>query len=269
MVFVTQTATKVFVDVETAVEFFRKIRIHNEVMVTDEKQLAGCIDHTLLAPTATREQIKQLCEEAKTYGFHAVSVNGRWVALAAELLAGSKVAVDGVVSLPLGADSTKIKVAQAQDAIFAGADEIDMVADLASIIEGDTAYLLNQLHAVLKVCRSMRPPVILKVIIESAALTRDQKIFACRIAQQAGVDFIKTSTGLHPAGGATVEDIKLMKETAPNCRIKAAGGIRTAKQTLEMLEAGAERIGTSSSVQIINEFRAGRLNDDTNSRQNG
>jgi deoxyribose-phosphate aldolase len=234
-----------------------------------DKELAQYIDHTLLTATATREQIKQLCEEAKTCGFAAVSINPRWVALAAELLAGSKVAVDGVVSLPLGADSTKIKVAQAQDAIFAGADEIDMVADLASIIEGDTAYLLSQLHSVLKVCRSMRPPVLLKVIIESAALTSEQKIFACRIAQQAGVDFIKTSTGLHPAGGATVEDVRLMKETAPKCRIKAAGGIRTVKQVLEMLEAGAERIGTSSGVRIINEFRAGGLNDDTNSRQNG
>ena len=233
-----------------------------------EKELAASIDHTLLTPMATREQVKQLCEEARIYGFHTVCVNGRWVALAAELLAGSKVAVDGVVSLPLGADSTKIKVAQAQDAIFAGADEIDMVADLASIIESDTVYLLSQLQAVLKVCRSMRPKVLLKVIIESAALTRDQKIFACRIAEQAGVDFIKTSTGLHPAGGATVEDIKLMKETAPNCKIKAAGGIRTAGQALEMIEAGAERIGTSSSVQIINEFRAERLNDNGNGRQN-
>jgi len=234
-----------------------------------EKKLAASIDHTLLTPTATKENIKQSCEEARIYGFHTVCVNGRWVALAAELLAGSKVAVGGVVSLPLGADTTKIKVAQAQDAIFAGADEIDMVADLASIIESDTVYLLSQLQAVLKVCRSMRPKVLLKVIIESAALTRDQKIFACRIAEQAGVDFIKTSTGLHPAGGATVEDIKLMKETAPNCRIKAAGGIRTAGQALEMIEAGAERIGTSSSVQIINEFRAERLNDNGNGRQNG
>lgn len=102
-----------------------------------------------------------------------------------------------------------------------------------------------------------------------AAATREQKVFACRIAQEACVDFIKTSTGLHPAGGATVEDIVLMKETAPNCRIKAAGGIKTVKQVLEMLEVGAERIGDSSSVQIINEFRAERLNDDTNSRQNG
>jgi deoxyribose-phosphate aldolase len=232
-----------------------------------DKELARYIDHTLISATATREQVKQLCQEAKDYGFHTVSVNGRWVALAAEMLAGSKVAVGGVVGLPLGADTTKIKVAQAKEVIFAGADEIDMVADIAAIIEGDSSYLLNQLQAVLKVCRSMRPIVLLKVIIESAALTREQKIFACQIAEQAGVDFIKTSTGLHPAGGATVEDIKLMKETAPNCKIKAAGGIRTAKRALEMLQAGAERIGTSSGVQIIEQLRAGRLNDDGNSHQ--
>jgi deoxyribose-phosphate aldolase len=229
--------------------------------VTDitEKQLADCIDHTLLSATTTGQQIRQLCEEAKIYGFCAISVNPRWVALAAELLAGSKVAVGGVVSLPLGADSTKIKVAQAEDCIFAGADEIDMVADLAAIIEGDSTYLSHQLRAVLKVCRSMRPTVVLKVIIESAALNREQKIFACRIADKCGVDFVKTSTGMNPAGGAAIEDVKLMKEAAPNCKIKAAGGIRTAKQALEMLEAGADRIGTSSGVQIINEFRAGQL----------
>jgi len=223
-----------------------------------ENELAGCIDHTLLDATATREQIEQQCRDAKTYGFHTVCVNGRWVALVAELLAGSKVAVGGVVSLPLGADTTKIKVAQAKEAIFAGADEIDMVADLASIIEGDSNYLVSQLASVLKVCRSMRPAVVLKVIIESAALNDEQKIFACRIAQGVGVDFIKTSTGLHPAGGATIEDIKLMKETAPGCKIKAAGGIRTAKQVLEMLDAGAQRIGTSSGVQIMTEFKAGK-----------
>ena len=224
----------------------------------EEKQLAGYIDHTLLEATATKEQIKQLCQEAKTYGFHTVCVNGRWVNLAAELLAGSKVSVGGVVSLPLGADSTKIKVLQAKEAVFAGADEIDMVADLAAIIEGDSKYLSSQLRSVLKVCRSMRPPVVLKVIIESAALSNEQKIFACRIADEAGVDFIKTSTGLHPAGGATVEDIKLMKETAPNCKIKAAGGIRNLEQALEMLDAGALRIGTSSSVQIMKELNAGQ-----------
>ena len=223
--------------------------------IREEKQLADCIDHTLLAATATSEQIKQLCEEAKSYGFYAVSVNPRWVAPAAEELHGSKVKVGGVVSLPLGADSTKIKAAATKDAILAGADEIDMVADLAAIIEGDSRYLFGQLQAVLKVCRSMRPAVALKAIIESAALSREQKIFACRIAQEAGVDFIKTSTGMNPAGGASIEDIKLIKETAPNCKIKAAGGIKTAKQALEMLEAGADRIGTSSSVQIINEFK--------------
>ena len=168
--------------------------------IRDEKGLAGCIDHTLLSATATSEQIRQLCEEAKTYGFHAVSVNSRWVALAAEELQGSKVAVGGVVSLPLGADSTKIKVAQAKEAIFAGADEIDMVADLAAIIEGDSKYLSNQLNAMLKVCRSMRPPVLLKVIIESAALSPEQIIFASQIADKCGVDFVKTSTGMNPAG---------------------------------------------------------------------
>jgi len=223
-----------------------------------EKELAGSIDHTLLEATATREQIEQLCRDAIDYGFHTVCVNGRWLSLVADLLAGSKVAVGGVVSLPLGADSTKIKAAQAREAIYAGADEIDMVADLAAIVEGDSNYLADQLASVLKVCRSMRPAVVLKVIIESAALTDEQIIFACRIAQGVGVDFIKTSTGLHPAGGATVEDIKLMKETALGCKIKAAGGIKTAKQAIEMLAAGAQRIGTSSGVQIMKEFRAGQ-----------
>ena len=223
-----------------------------------EKELAGSIDHTLLSATATSEQIKQLCREAKSYGFHTVCVNGRWVALAAELLSGSSVAVGGVVSLPLGADSTKIKIEQARAAIFDGADEIDMVADLAAIIEGDARYLSNQLRAVLKVCRSMRPAVILKLIIESAALNEDQKIFVCQIAQAVGVDFIKTSTGLHPAGGATPEDIKLIEEIAPKCKIKAAGGIRTAEQAMDMLAAGAHRIGTSSGVQIMEEFKSER-----------
>lgn len=222
------------------------------------EELAGCIDHTLLEAATTREQIEKVCREAREYGFHTVCVNGRWLPLVAELLSGSKVAVGGVVSLPLGANSTKVKVAEARDAIFAGADEIDMVADLAAIIEGDSRYLLGQLQAVLKVCRSMRPAVLLKVIIESAALSDDQKVFACRIAQQAGVDFVKTSTGLHPAGGATIEDIKLMRESAPGCKIKAAGGIRTAEQAIEMLAAGAQRIGTSAGVRIVEEFRAGQ-----------
>jgi deoxyribose-phosphate aldolase len=228
-----------------------------EQLISD-KELARRIDHTLLDARATKERIEQLCEEAKSYGFHTVCVNGRWLSLAAELLHNTKVKAGGVVSLPLGADTTKIKVAQAKDAVFAGADEIDVVADLAAIIAGDTRYMQNQLQAVLKVCRTMRPAVVFKLIIESAALSREQKIFACQVAQRCGVDFIKTSTGMNPAGGATIEDVRLMKATAPNCKIKAAGGIKTAKQALEMLDAGAERIGTSSGVQIINEFRAGQ-----------
>lgn len=223
------------------------------------KQLAGCIDHTLLSATATSEQIKQLCQEAKNYGFYSVCVNLRWLSFVAEELAGSKVAVCGVVSFPLGADTTKIKVAQAKGSILNGADEIDMVADLAAIIGGNERYLSRQLQAVLDICRSMKPAVVLKVIIESAALTREQKIFACKITEACGVDFVKTSTGMHPAGGATVEDVKLMKESAPHCKIKAAGGIRTAKQALEMLEAGADRIGTSSGIEIINQLKAGQL----------
>jgi len=227
---------------------------NSEHQISD-KQFADCIDHTLLDAMATKEHIEQLCQEAIDLGFHTVCVNPRWVPLVAERLHNTKVKVDSVVSLPLGADTTKIKAAAAKDAIFAGADEIDMVADLAAIIKGDSRYLSNQLQAVLKVCRSMRPAVVLKIIIESAALTLEQKIFTCQIADSCRVDFIKTSTGLHPAGGATVEDVKLIKEAAPSCKVKAAGGIKTAKQALEMLEAGAERIGTSSGVQIINEFR--------------
>jgi len=222
------------------------------VAVTD---LAKYIDHTLLRAEATRADILRVCDEAVAYGFHAVCVNARWLSLVADRLHETPVQVAGVVSLPLGADTTKIKAAQAKDAIYAGADEIDMVADLAAIIEGDGRYLLHQLMSVLRVCRSMRPAVPLKVIIESAALTREQKIFACQIGRQAGVDFLKTSTGMHPAGGATVEDVRLMKETAPQCRIKAAGGIKTAEQALALVNAGADRIGTSAGVAIISELR--------------
>lgn len=216
--------------------------------------LAKHIDHTLVRAEATQAEVVRWCDEAVSHGFHTVCVNGRWLPLVADRLHGTAVQVGGVVSLPLGADTTKIKVAEAEEAIYAGADEIDMVADLAAIIEADARYLLQQLLAVVKACRTMKPPVLLKVIIESAALTHDQKIFACQVAQQVGADFIETGTDLHPAGGATVEDVRLMKEAAPKCRIKAAGGIRTARQAIAMLDAGAERVGTSCGVQIMNEL---------------
>lgn len=222
--------------------------------MTPEK-LAGYIDHTILKAETTSEDIKQTCREAKEYGFRTVFTNGRWVSLVADVLADSKVNVGGVVSLPLGANTTNCKIAQAKELIMLGADEVDMVADLAAIIEGDEKYLRKQFEAIVQVCRSMRPAVTFKVIIESAALTTDQKVFVCRIADKCGVDFVKTSTGLHPAGGATVEDIELMKEFAPNCKVKAAGGIRTLDQALAMIEAGAERLGTSAGIAIIEKYR--------------
>jgi deoxyribose-phosphate aldolase len=218
------------------------------------REIAGYIDHTLLKAEATKVEVLRLCDEAQTHGFHAVCVNGRWLSLVADRLHDTAVKTAGVVSLPLGADTTAIKVAQAREAIRNGADEIDMVADLAAIIEPDESYLSHQLRSVLAVCREMRPPVLMKVIIESAALTHEQKVFACQVAQEAGVDFIKTSTGMHPAGGAAVEDIQLIRETAPRCKVKAAGGIKTAEQALAMLHAGADRIGTSSGVQIVSEL---------------
>ncbi|MFH1616860.1 MAG: deoxyribose-phosphate aldolase [Planctomycetota bacterium] len=225
----------------------------------NEEELASVIDHTILIPTVTGEHIRRHCEEAIKYRFFSVCVNPRWVPLAEEVLRNSGVKVVGVAGFPLGADSTAIKVAQTRELIFAGADEIDMVADLAAIIEGDRQYLSDQLEQVCSLCHSMRPKVVLKVIIEAAALQREQKEFACDVCSSVGVDFVKTSTGLHPAGGASVEDIRLMKTAARQCRIKAAGGIRTAKQALDMLEAGADRIGCSASVQIIEQFRMERM----------
>jgi deoxyribose-phosphate aldolase len=220
-------------------------------------KLAKCIDHTLLEPVATEEQIERLCDEAKEHGFCSVFVHTKWITHAADRLYNSGVKVGSVVSFPHGADSTRIKAAQAKDAVFYGADEIDMVADLSAIIERNSKYLFSQLQAVLRVCRSMKPEVVLKVIIEAPALNLEQKLFACSVCEKAGVDFIKTSTGFHPAGGATIEDVRLIKDAAAKCKVKAAGGIRTAKQAIEFIKAGADRIGTSSAVRIMEEFKVG------------
>jgi len=214
------------------------------------------IDHTLLSATASAEDIVRLCGEAKEWGFAAVCVMPRWVELAADILNQTKVHVCSVISFPFGADKTKVKAGAAEDAIFDGADEIDVVADLAAIQAGDNAYLTREFREVLAVCREMKPAAILKVIIEAAALDEAQKRFACRVCAAVGVDFIKTSTGFHPAGGASVEDVKLMKEESGACRIKASGGVRTAKDALAMLEAGADRLGCSASVRIVEEFKA-------------
>ena len=218
------------------------------------RELAGTIDHTQLGAATVQADIDKLCQEAKEYQFAAVCVTAKWVSPAADLLRGSGVKVAAVAGFPLGAVSARIKALEAEEVIMAGADEVDMVADLAAIIEGKEDILRQDMETVLKVCRGVQPAVTLKVIIESAALTDEQILFACRIGQAVGVDYLKTSTGMHKAGGATVEHVRLMARTAPGCKIKAAGGIRTAEQALAMLEAGASRIGASASVQIIEGF---------------
>ena len=224
-----------------------------------EQIIASSIDHTLLNPKAQQSQIEQLCNEAVEYKFCSVCVNPRWVVFAADKLHGSDIKVATVISFPLGANSTKSKIAEVKEAIFAGADEIDVVADISAIIAGDSRYLITQLQGILRVCKAMKPKVTTKVIIESAALEWEQKLFACKVAEQVGFDFIKTSTGMHSAGGATVEDVKLIRETAPSCKVKASGGIKTVGDAIAMLKAGARRIGTSSGIEIIRQFRAGQV----------
>lgn len=223
----------------------------------EKPSIAAALDHTLLSPTATTEQIQTLCDEARQYAFHSVCIAGRWVSPVADRLHGSGVKVTSVIGFPLGSETTRTKAAQAKELIFAGADELDMVIDLAAVIEEDAQAIQHQLKTLIGVCRSVRPEVTLKVIIEAAALTHDQKVFACRQVQAAGVPFLKTSTGLHAAGGATLEDVRLMKDQAPNCKVKAAGGIRTAQQALAFLDAGADRLGTSAGVAIVHEINSG------------
>lgn len=225
-------------------------------MIQNAKQLAKTIDYTLLSATACASDIAKLCSEAKQWGFFAVCVHPRWVSYAVDQLGGSDVKVVSVAGFPFGTNMPKIKAAEAREVIFAGADEVDIVADLASVIGKDGGYLRNEFVDVLKVCKVMKPPVVLKVIIEAAALSPDQIQFVCEIASDLGVDFVKTSTGFNSAGGARVEDVKLMKQFAPRCKIKAAGGIKTAKQALDMLDAGAERLGCSAAIGIIEEFSA-------------
>jgi deoxyribose-phosphate aldolase len=225
-------------------------------MPANKKELARYIDHSLLSPTATEAQIRAHCQEAVTYGFYSVCVLPRWLDLCADILHANGVKVCTVAGFPLGANMARVKAFDADLAIASGADEIDMVADLASIIAGDENYLLNDVRSVLKICQSVRPFVILKVIIESAALTDEQIVFASRAVERAGADFIKTSTGLHPAGGAKLQHIRLIAQSAPGCKIKAAGGIRSTADALAMIEAGACRIGATKSIDIINGFCA-------------
>lgn len=226
-----------------------------------KEQFAKYFDHTLLDSAAVEADLRALCAQAVQYGFYTACVQPRWVALCADILHGTGVQVCSVAGFPFGTDLPKIKAAQAEEVIMAGADEVDMVADIAAIKSGDEAYLRRDMKTVLDVCRSMKPAVPLKVIIEANVLTRDEIRFVCRVAQDVGVDFVKSNTGFHKSGGAQLEAVKLMIESAPGCKVKASAGIKTLAQVAEFIDAGVSRIGCSASVQIMQEFIAAHGND--------
>jgi len=213
----------------------------------EEINLAGYIDHTLLKPEATAEDIARLCAEARRYNFAAVCVNPVYVKTAREQLRGSGVRVSAVVGFPLGATTAAVKAFEAGEAVDGGADEIDMVIHVGALKSGAVDYIHDEIAAVVKAARG-RP---VKVILETGLLTDDEKIAACRAAKKAGAHYVKTSTGFGP-GGATAADVRLMRDAVgPGVGIKASGGIRTREAALEMISAGATRIGTSSGVAII------------------
>jgi deoxyribose-phosphate aldolase len=218
------------------------------------RALARLMDHTLLRPQATRAQIEQLADEARQWCFGTICVNPNWVPLAAEKLRGSDVKVAAVVGFPLGATLTSIKRAEAQAVLVAGAEEVDMVMNIGAMRSGDHESVENDIRGVVEVCHS--GGAILKVILENAYLSNEEKVEACRIVQRAGADFVKTSTGFGPSG-ATVDDVRLMRETVgPEVGVKAAGGIRNLADAVTMLDAGATRLGTSASIAILEEAAA-------------
>ncbi|HVN04630.1 MAG TPA: deoxyribose-phosphate aldolase [Bryobacteraceae bacterium] len=211
--------------------------------------VAPLIDHTMLRPEASRADVVKLCGEARQYGFATVCINPYWVPLAASELAGTPVKVCTVVGFPLGATSTESKVAESAAALRAGAREVDMVINVGALRSGDPDTVKLDIQAVAQVCHDAG--AIVKVILETALLDDAQKVTACKLAQAAGADFVKTSTGFGPAG-ATVQDVTLMRHTVgPNMGVKAAGGIRTLDDLRAMVAAGANRIGASASVKIV------------------
>ena len=207
--------------------------------------LASYIDHTLLKPTATKEDILKLCAEAKQYRFASVCVNPCWVKLCAEELKGSGVNVCTVIGFPLGANTSEIKAQEAALAIKQGATEVDMVINIGALKEGNQEQVYQDILAVRKASEGK----VLKVIIETSYLTDEEKKTACKLSAKAGADFVKTSTGFSSAG-ATAEDVKLMKE-ASGIKVKASGGVRTKEDALKMIEAGASRLGASAGIKIV------------------
>jgi len=222
--------------------------------VSDWRSAANLIEHTLLKPDATRSQVTALCQEAARYSFHAVVVNPANVALAAAQLRGSPVKVGTVIGFPLGATLTVTKLVEAEAALRQGAHELDMVMNIGALKSGDRILVQSEIRSLTQLAH--RHGALLKLILENALLSQEEKILACALAAEAEVDFVKTSSGL-AEHGATASDIALMRGVVGiKIGVKAAGGIRTAAHFMEMVDAGANRIGTSASVQIVQELGA-------------
>jgi deoxyribose-phosphate aldolase len=215
----------------------------------DAKGIASYIDHTLLKPDTGQAAIERLCAEAKEYGFYSVCVNGQWVPLCKELLSGTNVKVAVVAGFPLGAGRSAAKAFEAEQAAKDGAGEIDMVLAVGSLLEGDYGYVRSDIK---RVVEAVRDQAIVKVIFETGFLNDELIAAACKLSEEAGAHFVKTSTGFGP-GGATVEHIRLMRASvSPSVGVKASGGVRDLQAALQMIEAGANRLGTSSGVAIMN-----------------
>lgn len=211
--------------------------------------IAKMIDHTLLKADAQKDQIITICEEAKTYNFASVCVNPTWVKLASELLAGTEVKVCTVIGFPLGATTSTTKAFETEDAIKNGATEVDMVINIGALKDKNYDLVREDIKAVVEAAKGK---ALTKVIIETSLLNDEEKEIACKLAVEAGTDFVKTSTGFS-TGGATVADIALMRKTVgPDIGVKASGGVRSSEDTEKMVEAGATRIGASSGVAIVN-----------------
>ncbi len=218
-------------------------------VIPQDLNLAKMIDHTLLKPDATQQEIAQLCFEARKYGFASVCVNPTWVSLCAELLKGSPVKVCTVIGFPLGATSSETKAFEAETAIRQGATEIDMVINIGALKARDLDMVAKDILGVVNVSHSRG--ALVKVIIETVLLTDEEKTIASLISKEAGADFVKTSTGF-AGGGATTHDVALMrKAVGPEMGVKASGGVRTFEDAESMIKAGATRIGASAGVKII------------------
>ncbi len=218
-------------------------------VIPQDLNLARTIDHTLLKPDATPDQIAQLCFEARKYNFASVCVNPTWVKLCAQLLHGSPVKVCTVIGFPLGASAPEVKAFETRNAVDQGAGEIDMVINIGALKARDLDLVARDINGV--VAASHKGGAIVKVIIEAALLTDEEKTIACLLAKEAGADFVKTSTGF-ASGGATVHDVALMRRVVgPEMGVKAAGGVRTYSDAESMIKAGATRIGASAGVKIL------------------